>query len=127
MFATRVFLCFLCLATGCALSSSETTAKYDNNTLVYTHALHTEEATQLGEYLQSNGFFKSDTSHKLRLDKQGQAYVLCMAVSQRHLENEAFIDAVKSIRGELSAQVFSGAALTLQLCNETFDVQMVVP
>lgn len=127
MFATRVFLCFLCLATGCALSSSETTAKYDNNTLVYTHALHTEEATQLGEYLQSNGFFKSDTSHKLRLDKTENTYEICMAVSPRHLENEAFIEATKSIRAELSTQVFNGATVTLQLCNDAFDVQMVVP
>lgn len=95
---------------------------YNKNQLYYTDRVTESQAKKLGDYLESQGFFKDDSETDVKIDKQEDTYVFSIIIKDEYLDNEEVVDNMKFVSEELSVYVFENSKVKIDLCNNRFKV-----
>jgi hypothetical protein len=103
-----------------------TLLEFNDNELYYTPSVSEREAYRLGEYLVDGGFFKSNSSARVQLDKTGNTYNFRMVIKKGIEKDEENIEIMKNIAMELSENVFNGFNVDIHLCDENLSTIRVV-
>lgn len=93
--------------------------------LYYVVPVTEAEAKKLGDYLVANSRF-GNTPATVQLRKSGSTYIYRFPVQAGHDQDEDHIRVVKQFGMELSQQVFDGAVVDVDLCDETMRTLRVV-
>lgn len=95
---------------------------YGRNHLFYTSNITQSQAKKLGDYLNSDGYFTSNSKIDIKIDKKKDLYILSLVVEGDYLNNKEFIQPMKAISKELSKNVFENNKVRIDLCNDRFKV-----
>ena len=121
-----LFLLLVTIFTGC--SNYGTLLEFNDNELYYTPSVSEREAYRLGEYLVDGGFFNSNSSLRVQLDKTGNTYNFRMVIKKGIEKDEEKIEIMKILAMELSENVFNGFNVDIHLCDENLStIRVVVP
>lgn len=93
---------------------------YTNNHIFYTNNVTETQAKELGDYLKTKSYFASNTQIDLKIDKQEDMYVLSVVVKEDYLNNEDFINSMKTFSKELSQKVFENDKVRINFCDDRF-------
>ena len=105
-----------------------TLLEFNDNELYYTPSVSEREAYRLGEYLVDGGFFDSNSSLSVQLDKTGNTYEFRMVIKKGIEKDEEFIQIAKIFANDLSEYVFNGFNVDIHLCDENLStIRVVVP
>jgi hypothetical protein len=79
-----------------------------------------DQATRLGVYLQSVGFFDGKRRKSIQVRKKGKAYMLRFVVKKQTAKDATVLRALKIVTGMASREVFDRAPMILDLCDKRF-------
>lgn len=79
-----------------------------------------DQATRLGVFLQSVGFFDGKRRKSVQIRKKGEAYVLRFVVRKATVGKPDVVRALKIVTGMASREVFDRAPMVLDLCSKSF-------
>lgn len=98
------------------------TLNYNKNQLFYTNNVTEAQAKKLGDFLETEGFFKADSRTDVKIDKQEDTYVFSMIIKDEYIDNQEVVDNMKLVSDELSIYVFENSKVKIDLCNSRFKV-----
>jgi hypothetical protein len=84
--------------------------------LFYTPYVSKAEARKLGDFLNDRGFFDRTTPVSVVLTRTREGYVVSFFVRDRAWDDEQFVTEVDDLRRQMSAAVFDGRPVIVQLC-----------
>lgn len=102
---------------GLACNQYGTKLEFNGGELYYTDKVSEQEAKKLGEYLVKQEFFDG-REKTVQLDKSGSTYQFRMVVQKEKQNDEATKEMMKTFAGQLSDDVFGGAATEVHMCDE---------
>ena len=94
--------------------------------LYYTAAVSQADAKRLGAFLVQEKIFDG-RSISMQLTKKGEIAQVRFPVKPGFEKNEAYVDSVQALGVQISQQVFQGAPLEVDLCDDALKTLRAVP
>lgn len=121
-----VFICLLaCLMLSC--NSMGTRLEYGGSELYYTKNVTEADAKKLGDYLKSSGVFSDQNKGTVQLDKSGDTYLVRMVVKEGMDKDENYQKLIPPFAKSVSKDVFNGAKVEVQLCDDKLNTLKTIP
>lgn len=109
---------------GCSSHGKKVTQQ--NVEVFYLSPVTKAEADKVLNYLIQAGW--ADGSRKsVQLKKNGNRYEFRMVIKTGYDSNQSFLDACKEMTRELSRDIFNGAEVDVNLCDQHLKTIKVVP
>jgi hypothetical protein len=94
--------------------------------LYYTSAVSKDDAKRLGDFLVQQKIFDG-RQISMQLTKNGQTMQVRFPVKPGFEKNEAYVASVQALGVQISQQVFQGAPLEVDLCDDSLKTLRSVP
>jgi len=94
--------------------------------LYYTSAVSKDDAKRLGDFLVQQKIFDG-RQISMQLTKNGQTVQVRFPVKPGFEKNEAYVASVQALGVQISQQVFQGAPLEVDLCDDALKTLRAVP
>ncbi|MFP6672588.1 MAG: hypothetical protein VB857_14355 [Pirellulaceae bacterium] len=117
-------LLLLPLAVGCGQNYG-TLLEFNGGELYYTSSVTEDDATRLGQYLVSGGFFDGDRK-SVQLTMAGSTYQFRMVIKEGLENDQEYVQIAKQFNRELSVSVFGGKQVDIHFCNEQLKTIRVI-
>jgi hypothetical protein len=89
--------------------------------IYYTPDISSEQARQLGVFLQQEGMFNDDGAKSVRLSKNGEVFVVGFVLAWNSWESPQTLMAFRELLPRLSRRVFNGVPVEIHLCAQQQD------
>lgn len=113
------------LVFGLACDQYGTKLEYNGGELYYTDDVTKEDADKLGKYLVEKEYFDGQKK-SVQLDKEGGIYQVKMVIQKEKQEDKEVLDAMKIFAGQISEDVFGGAATEIHVADDKLETVRVV-
>lgn len=114
------------IAIGLACKGFGTKLEYNGGELYYTENANEADAKKLGEYLAKDNLFFDGKPKTVQLDKSGSTYQVRMVIQKEFQNDQKTADSFKEFAGQLSKNVFGGAATEIHICDDQLKTIKVV-
>ncbi|MFZ5353037.1 MAG: hypothetical protein ACOZCL_09985 [Bacillota bacterium] len=118
---TAVVLVFIFWSASIAEYIPDSSKNYFDDEIYYTSEVNLDYVDAVGRVLEEAGFFMEDgKTISAKLDKEGDYFVFSMVIYEERIDDEEVISYFEELRKYFSDEVFNGANVKLQLCDEYF-------
>jgi hypothetical protein len=93
--------------------------EFDGTEIEYDNTVTKSEVKSLGNYLVEEGF-TDGTTKSIQFVLEYDTYVFRMVVSEETAYDEEYEEIARSFANAMSTDLFDGAAVEIQLCDEYF-------
>jgi hypothetical protein len=100
--------------------------EFNHGDLYYTSAVSKDDAKRLGDFLVQQKIFDG-RQISMQLTKNGQTVQVRFPVKPGFEKNEAYVASVQVLGDQISQQVFQGASLEVDLCDDALKTLRTVP
>ncbi len=97
-----------------------------NDRIYFTTDVLEVEARNLAREIRRVRFFDGPAGVTMQLSKQGEIYVVSLAMADGQWENPAVLESTRQLAEELSATAFAGRPVEVWLCDTKLRVRAVV-
>lgn len=121
-------LCTMPLLPGCHLFSKHgERLDYGAGELFYGEGVTKTEAEKLGGYLLRAGMFDESTPRSVQIGKRNDTFVFRMVTKEAYIADTAFECPLRFMAMDLSADVFGGAGVDVELTDDAFHTKKTIP
>ncbi len=113
------------LAIGLACKGYGTKLEFNGGEVYYTENANEADAKKLGDYLVKDGYFDGKPK-TVQLDKSGSTYQVRLVIQKEFQNDQKTADGLKELFGQISKDVFGGAATEIHMCDEELKTVKVV-
>lgn len=101
--------------------------EFNNGELYYTSHVEQQDAYELGKFLEKDNFYFDGRPKSVQLDKKVDTYIFRAVVLQGVDKDTSNIMPFKALGIMLSKEVFNGAPVDMEMCNEKFKTLRRIP